>query len=303
MAAMDSQHLELDLHLLELRFAGSRLVEPRAVARIAHSIERCGQIVPCVVVAVPGGPAAGGERFVLIDGYRRVAALHRVGCDTASVERWECDVTEALLGLLARTQNRPFASVEEALLLRELMQGLDLSQHDLARRCGRDVGWVSRRLQLLAGLPDAALTAVREGRLSSWAANRIVVPLARANAEHADRLLTTLAAAPLTTRELQDWFEHYQKALRGTPGRRVSHHRPVPDAARNDRPQRAAESSRGGPEGAAVADLRGVEPMLAGLRERVAALRPLPPMLIDAVLRERTAVAALIEEILGEGAH
>jgi len=32
---MDSQHLELDLHLLELRFAGSRLVEPRAVERIA----------------------------------------------------------------------------------------------------------------------------------------------------------------------------------------------------------------------------------------------------------------------------
>ena len=33
MAAMDSQHLELDLHLLELRFAASRLVEPRAVDR------------------------------------------------------------------------------------------------------------------------------------------------------------------------------------------------------------------------------------------------------------------------------
>ena len=55
---MDSQRLELDLHRLELRFASSRLVEPRAVARIAHSIERCGQIVPCVVVAVPGGPGA-----------------------------------------------------------------------------------------------------------------------------------------------------------------------------------------------------------------------------------------------------
>jgi len=303
MAAMDSQHLELDLHLLELRFAGSRLVEPRAVARIAHSIERCGQIVPCVVVAVPGGPAAGGERFVLIDGYRRVAALHRVGCDTASVERWECDVTEALLGLLARTQNRPFASVEEALLLRELMQGLDLSQHDLARRCGRDVSWVSRRLQLLAGLPDAALTAVREGRLSSWAANRIVVPLARANAEHADRLLTTLAAAPLTTRELQDWFEHYQKALRGTRERMVSHPRLFLDALRENREQRAGERLRGGPEGECVADLRSIEAILARLRKRVAALCPLPPMLIDAVPRLRAAVEALIDEILREGAH
>jgi ParB family transcriptional regulator, chromosome partitioning protein len=210
---MDSQRLELDLHRLELRFAGSRLVEPRAVARIAHSIERCGQIVPCLVVAVSGGPGAGGERLVLIDGYRRVAALRRLGRDTASVEQWAGDLTDALLGLLARTQNRPFASIEEALLIRELMQGLGLSQHDLARRCGRDVSWVSRRLQLLSGLPDAALTAVRAGTLSSWAASRIVVPLARANAEHADQLLTALADAPLSTRELRCWFEHYQTAI------------------------------------------------------------------------------------------
>ena len=60
---------------------------------------------------------------MLIDGYRRVAALRRLGRDTASVEQWACDLTEALLGVLARTQDRPFASIEEALLLRELVQG------------------------------------------------------------------------------------------------------------------------------------------------------------------------------------
>ena len=303
MAAMDSQHLELDLHLLELRFAGSRLVEPRAVERIAHSIERCGQIVPCVVVAVSGGPGAGGKHLVLIDGYRRVAALRRLGRDTASVEQWGCDVTEALLGLLARTQNRPFVSIEEALLLRELMHGLGLSQHDLARRCGRDVSWVSRRLQLLSGLSDAALTAVRDGRLSSWAANRIMVPLARANPEHADRLLTALADAPLSTRELHDWFEHYQKALRSTRERMVSHPRLFLDALRENREQRAGERLRGGPEGECAADLRSIEAILARLRKRVAALHPLPLTLIDAVPRLRASVDALINEILREGAH
>src|ERR1700733_10154677 len=195
---MDSRRLDLDLHRLQLRFASIRLVEPLAVARIAHSIERCGQVVPCIVVAASDG--TGGERLVLIDGYRRVAALRRLRRGTASVEQWTCDLTDALLGLLARTQNRPFASIEEALLIRELLQGLGLSQHDLARRCGRDVSWVSRRLQLLSGLPDAALTAVRSGKLSSWAANRGVVPVARANTEHADQLLEGLAEAPLSPR-------------------------------------------------------------------------------------------------------
>ena len=169
---------------------------------------------------------------MLIDGYRRVAALRRLGRDTASVEQWACDLTEALLGLLARTQDRPFASIEEALLLRELVQGLGLSQHEVARRCGRDVSWVSRRLQLLSGLPDAALAAVRGGQLSSWAANRVVVPLARANAEHADRLLATLAEAPLSTRELQRWFEHYQQAPRAARERMVSQPRLFLDALR-----------------------------------------------------------------------
>ena len=300
---MDSQRLELDLHRLELRFAASRLVEPRAVARIAHSIERCGQIVPCIVVAVPGGAGGELEQLVLIDGYRRIAALRRLGRDTASVERWTCDVTDALLGLLTRTQNRPFASIEEALLVRELMQALDLSQHDLARRCGRDVSWVSRRLQLLSGLPDAALTAVRDGRLSSWAANRIVVPLARANAEHADRLLTALVDAPLTTRELQDWFEHYQKAFRSAREHMVSRPRLFLDALRENRGQRAGKRLRDGPECECAADLRSIEAILARLRKRVAVLRPLPRTLIDAVPRLRATLEALISEIQREGAH
>jgi ParB/RepB/Spo0J family partition protein len=297
---MDSQRLELDLHRLELRFAASRLVEPRAVARIAHSIERCGQVVPCIVVAVPGTV---GERLVLIDGYRRVAALRRLGRDTASVEQWTCDVTDALLSLLARTQNRPFASIEEALLIRELMQGLGLSQHDLARRCGRDVSWVSRRLQLLSGLPDAALTAVRDGTLSSWSASRVVVPLARANAEHADQLLTALADAPLSTRELRCWFEHYQKAFRSARDHMVSRPRLFIDALQANGEQRAGERLRDGPEGECAADLRSIEVIVARLRKRVAALRPLPLTLIDAVPRLRTGIEALINEIQREGAH
>ena len=212
MTSMDTHRLELDLHQLDLRFAASRLVDPQAVARIAQSIERCGQIVPCIVAPAPGGADAGAAPLVLIDGYRRVAALRRLGRDTASVEQWTCGLTEAVLGVLARAQDRSFAIIEEALLLRELMQGQGLSQQDLARRCGRDVSWVSRRLQLLSGLPDAALAAVRTGKLSTWAANRVVVPLARANAAHADSLLTALAASPLSTRELQCWFAHYQQA-------------------------------------------------------------------------------------------
>jgi len=108
---------------------------------------------------------------------------------------------------------------------------------------GRDASWISRRLQLLSGLPDAALTAVRDGTLSSWAASRIVAPLARANTEHADQLLEALADAPLSTRELRCWFEHYQKAFRSARDHMVSRPHLFIDALRETGEQRAGKTS------------------------------------------------------------
>jgi len=300
MTSMDSHRLELDLHQLDLRFATSRLVDPQAVARIAQSIERCGQIVPCIVVAPPGGVGAGSEPPVLIDGYRRVAALRRLGRDTASVEQWTCGLAEAVLGVLARAQDRSFASIEEALLLRELMQGQGLSQHDLARRCGRDASWVSRRLQLLSGLPDAALAAVRTGKLSAWAANRVVVPLARANAAHADSLLAALAASPLSTRELQCWFTHYQQAAQTVRERMVGDPRLFLDALRANDERRAGARLREGPEGECVVDLRCLEAVIARLTDRAAALQSVPTALIEAVPRLWSAIDVLTIAI-GDG--
>jgi ParB-like chromosome segregation protein Spo0J len=291
MTSMDSHRLELDLHQLDLRFAASRLVDPQAVARIAQSIERCGQLVPCIVVAPPGGTGAAPR--VLIDGYRRVAALRRLGRDTASVEQWTCGLAEAVLGVLARAQDRSFASIEEALLLRELVQGQGLSQHELARRCGRDVSWVSRRLQLLSGLPDAALAAVRTGKLSAWAANRVVVPLARANAAHADSMLAALAAAPLSTRELQCWFAHYQQAAQTVRDRMVGDPRLFLDALRANDERRAGERLRDGPEGECIVDLRCLEAVIARLTDRAAALQSVPPALIAAVPRLWSALDVL----------
>ena len=57
---------------------------------------------------------------MLIDDYRRVGALRRLGRDTVGVEQWSCDLTTVMLRMLARTQDCAFASIEEALLLRAL---------------------------------------------------------------------------------------------------------------------------------------------------------------------------------------
>ena len=301
---MNTQWLDLDLHRLDLRFAGARVAEPRAVERIARSIERGGQIVPCVVVADPPVEVLqGGQRLVLIDGYRRIAALRRLGRDTARVDCWACDLAEAVLGVLARSQSRPLAAIEEALLVRELVEGLGLSQHEIARRSGRDVSWVSRRLQLLAGLPDAILVAVIEGRLSSWAASRVVAPLARANSEHAERLVQALSDAPLATRELRLWFDHYQKAGRLARERLVDHPHLFLAALEESIEQGMSERLRDGPEGSCELELRRINVLIRSVRKRLPGLSPLSAELTAALSRVQTQFEALGQDIKQYAEH
>jgi ParB-like chromosome segregation protein Spo0J len=142
MMNFDVQTLESDLHRLDCSFASLRIQQPRVVDRLARSIEHNGQLVPLVAVAEQTG------RWVLIDGYQRIEALRRLSRDTARIELWDCPLSEALLIVLVRVQARSWEAIEEGAMLRELTTRFDLSQRELARRTGRDVSWISRRLEL-----------------------------------------------------------------------------------------------------------------------------------------------------------
>ena len=300
---MDAAHLDIDLHLLELRFASARLIEPQAVERLARSIERGGQVVPCIVVGNSSSDAAGAQRLVLIDGYRRVAALRRLGRDRACVERWPCDLAEALLGVLARTQSRSFAAIEEALLLRELTQGLGVSQREIGRRCGRDDSWVNRRLQLLCALPGSGLAAVCAGRLSTWAATRVIAPLARASSAHAEQLVAALGEAPLSTRELRHWFDHYQKARRVVRERMVKHPKLFLQALNESAAQDRTERLRVGPEGECETDLWRINELICRVRKRLGMLTPLSQELAQALTSAQVNFEGLQDDIKRYSEH
>lgn len=289
---MDRDCRDLDLHRFDLRYADTRVTDARALDRLVRSLEQFGQIVPCIAVSV-----SDTDRLVLVDGYRRVAALRRLGSDTARVVVWRCPLDEALIGVLTQANGRAFAAIEEALQLRILIQAQGLSQHEVARRCGRDVSWVNRRLLLLSGLSDAVLAAVRGGQLSAWAAVRIVVPLARANTEHAERLLASLAREPLSSRALRCWFEHYRKANRTVRERMVAQPRLLIETLAETDAAVAAEQLAAGPEGACVKDLRVLEAVLKRLRQRLGSLHPVPGCVHRAVPRVQAAWTDLLEEI------
>lgn len=259
--------MELDLHRLELRFAAMRIEDAPAVQRLAISIQECGQLVACVAASDPQAAS-----LVLIDGYRRVAALRRLGRDTAQVQCWSCAVGPALMQVMARSGSRPFAPIEEAMLLRELIDAHGLTQREAARSCARDVSWVQRHLLLLGEMSEALLAAVRSARISSWAATRVLAPLARANKDHADRLLASLDGQRLSTRELRSWFEHYRGAQREQRERMVAHPRLFIESLKQRQSDGDAQRLRDGPERDVLGDLARLGSLLEFVRRRLAPL-------------------------------
>ena len=290
---VDIHVAEVELHRLELRFTATRVADVAAVQRLARSIQGCGQQVACIAAGRPAD-----ARLVLIDGYRRVAALAQLGRDTAQVQCWDGPVQQALAQLLARCGSRVFSALEEALLLRELIDAHGLSQREAARHCARDVSWVQRRLVLLGALPEALLQAVRSARVSSWAAVRVFVPLARANSEHAQQLLASLDAQPLATRELQAWFTHYQGAQRSQRERMVEHPRLFIDSVAERDREREAAQLRDGPERQAAGELGHLLSLLERVCRRLQALNaPVPAALARGCRRVHAALPELAHQL------
>jgi len=174
------------------------------------------------------------------------------------------------LACLARGPDRPWEAIEEAGLIEELARRHTLQA--IAAQLGRDVSWVSRRLSLIKALPEDLLAQVRAGRISLWAASRILVPLARANAEHARTLIGKLAQEPLSTRELKRLFERYEQAPRAQRQRLMENPALFLKAVQSREEEATDKRLAAGPEGAWYHDLRVVGAILARLTRQVPTL-------------------------------
>jgi len=253
---------EVEITKLHLRYAPTRIERPERVLALAASIERVGQIIPVIAL----------RTFVLLDGYLRVKALKRLGRDTVMAEIWECREEDALVEILARAHGRRWDLLEEAALLQELHAHCNLSQERIASMVGRTQGWVSGRLALYHTLSEDLVDLIRKGSISTWTAMRIIVPIARAIPEHGKALSESLSMVSLSTREMAQFFRHYQKANRSQ--REYMVHTPVLFLKSVRAKEEAAEAKvlKEGPEGKYLKDLRVITHMLKGLLREVPTL-------------------------------
>ena len=264
---MDPGHLrevkEIEIAQLHLRYAHTRIEWPQRAIALASSIERFGQILPVIVLR------EGVNSFVLIDGYLRVKALKRCLRDTVMAEIWEGKEEEVLVQILARAHSRKWDLLEEAALLRELQDHYHLSQSRIASMVGRKQGWVSGRLALYHALSEDLLELIRKGTISTWAATRVMIPIARAIPEHAKTLSENLSKEPLSTRELTLLFRYYQKANRKQRENIVCEPFLFLKALHAREEATEAKSLKEGLEGKWLRDLRVIAYMLRGLIKEV----------------------------------
>ncbi len=200
--------MELELHQLDLRYEALRKRAPLAERQLLGSLAEIGQQLPIVVVS-------DAERFILIDGYKRVRALKRLAHDTVRATGWQVPEVEALL-LERRMRCASEDAFDQAWLLAELRTRFGLSLEELARRFERNKSWVSRRLALIQVLPATIQESVRAGTLAAHAAMKYLVPLARANAAAATQFADAITPLQPTSREVGALYAGWQSGTART---------------------------------------------------------------------------------------
>lgn len=199
--------IDIERHQLELRYAGLRVVERGQIGRLVASLSQHGQQSPVLVVA--------GEEehvYVLIDGYARVEALGKLGRDLVRAIVLDEPEHEALILAHRLEAGRRRTALEEGWLVAELLAHHGLTLPDVAERLQRSVSWVSRRLALVKALTEPVRKAIQEGVVCAQAAMKSLVPLARANRTHCERLVAGLGGRALSVRQADRLYSGWRQA-------------------------------------------------------------------------------------------
>ncbi|MGA3240947.1 MAG: ParB N-terminal domain-containing protein [Bryobacteraceae bacterium] len=202
--------MQLEFHQLDRRWEHLRVRHPARQRRLLASLADSGQQTPIVVVAVEGQ----ADRYVVIDGYKRIAALEQLGRDTVEAVVWPMSEAAAVLLDRSLRLSEHETALEVGWLLAELEQRFGYGLDELACRFDRSVNWVSRRLALVEVLPEAIQQQVREGKIPAQVALKFLVPVARQSLEDCQRMAAIFAQHHCETREAGQLYGAWR---RGSP--------------------------------------------------------------------------------------
>jgi ParB/RepB/Spo0J family partition protein len=200
--------MKLEFHQLDRRHEHLRVRHPQRQRQLLASLASAGQQTPIIVVAVADQP----DRYLVIDGYKRIAALEQLGRDTVEAVVWSLNEVQAVVLARSLHWSERESALEEGWLLAELEQRFGYGLEELARQFDRSVSWVSRRLALVELLPDNVQQQVRTGEISAQVAMKYLVPVARASLEDCQQMAAAFARHKFTSRQAGQLYVAWREA-------------------------------------------------------------------------------------------
>src|ERR1700682_1078257 len=199
--------MQLEFHQLDRRWEQLRVRHPARQRRLLASLADAGQQTPIVVVAAEGQ----ADRYVVIDGFKRIAALKQLGRDTVEAVVWPMSEAAAVLLDRSLRLSEHETALEVGWLLAELERRFDYGLDEVARRFDRGLSGVSRRLALVELVPETIQQQVREGKIPAQVAMKFLVPVARQSLEDCQRMAAIFAQHHCDTRAAGQLYAAWRK--------------------------------------------------------------------------------------------
>ena len=203
--------------------------DAESIAMLAESIAESGVVQPLVVRPLSDG------RYELIAGERRWRAAQVAGLATVpAVLRSEDEMKRLQMALVENMAREDLNPIEEARACAALVEELDLSKEEVARRVGRSRSAISNLIRLL-DLPDQVIELLEAGELSEGHGRALLLGRGR----------TTAARSPARRSPRAGRFARPNAAPRARtsspPGSRVSS---IPTRRRRSERPRTRSSGR-----------------------------------------------------------
>ncbi len=190
-------------------FQPRRRFPDEGLKELADSVREKGIIQPLLVEADDDGT------YTVIAGERRLRAARLAGLKEVPVLVRRFSMVEKVeIALIENIQRENLTPVEEAQGYRKLMELVELSQEEVARRVGKDRSTVANSLRLLK-LPEAMLQALDRGDITPGHARAI---LALVNPADQQVLFDRVMSQGLSVREAEMQVQELKAGRRSARG-------------------------------------------------------------------------------------
>lgn len=203
---------EIEICQIDTRYERARQRNPRGEDSLLSSIAQRGVCDP-----VHGIEMDDTEKFILLDGFKRLRCARKLGLTRMPAQRIAGDEIEGICSFMRQCESNTLSQMEEAALVDELHGRLGMRVVDIARQLNRSVGWVSMRLGMIEGMSDVVRGKIMRGQFPLRIYMYGLKKFTRVNSTAVDAFVRAVSGRGLGSRDLWVLAEAF---LRGSEAAR-----------------------------------------------------------------------------------